>query len=351
MPHVIDYDACQDGYQKKSPHNHPLLLSSRHAQKEKKQMGNILTPTRNIEHKDLAGMLSSLDAECRNCAPTSPLECITRCQVYKLKNELRKLRETMDNPNYIKELFNVLKNQTRLHILNAIVNGRYSVSQLQQELKKTGHSHSQDTINEEYLQPLMAVGLATESRDEYYATTFGGRLTETLGAFPKFAEMLPAHSECYEETLLRALLEGPKTFEEIESLISSKIASRILKRLRSVGLIETPEDRDYIFFFKSKRDPEKETFTDTERKVYDTIADEGISAGKLAKETGLSMRRTYKYLRGLKGKKLVFIRRTPKAYGLTSKGENLASVLAELQQIVDDTWSSSQQVIDSKDNA
>jgi predicted transcriptional regulator len=339
MPHVIDYDACQDREQKKSStSNRVLLRSSRHTPKRrKKQMGNILAPIRNSEHKDLAGMLSSLDAECRNCAPISPLECITRCQVYKLKNELRKLRETMDNPNYIKELFNVLKNQTRLHILNAIVNGRYSVIQLQQELKKTGHSHSQDTINEEYLQPLMAVGLATESRDEYYATTFGGRLTETLGAFPEFAEMLPAHSECYEETLLRALLEGPKTFEEIESLISSKIASRILKRLRSVGLIETPEDRDYIFFFKSKRDPDKETFNETERKVYDTIADEGISAGKLAKETGLSMRRTYKYLRGLKGKKLVFIRRTPKAYGLTSKGENLASVLAELQQIVDDT--------------
>ena len=91
----------------------------------------------------------------------------------------------MDNPNYIKELFNVLKNETRLHILQAIVNGRYSVSRLQQELKKTGHTHSQDTISEEYLRPLMAVGLATEARDEYYATTFGGRLTELLGAFPR----------------------------------------------------------------------------------------------------------------------------------------------------------------------
>jgi DNA-binding HxlR family transcriptional regulator/predicted transcriptional regulator len=318
---------------------------------ENKQMENVLQSTRIGENRDLASMLKTLDAECRNCAPTSPLECITRCQVYKLKNELRKLRETMDNPNYIKELFNVLKNETRLHILKAIGNGRFSVSALQQELKKTGHSHSQDTINEEYLQPLMAVGLATESRDEYYATTFGGRLTNLLCAFPEFAEMLPAHSECYEETLLRALLSGPKTFEEIESLISAKIASRILKRLRSVGLIETPEERDYIFFFKSKRDPSKETFTETERKIYDSLPNEGISAGKLAKETGLSMRRTYKYLRGLKGKKLVFVRRTPKAYGLTCKGEMLATVLQELQQIVDETWSYSQQVINSKDNA
>ena len=63
------------------------------------------------------------------------------------------------------------------------------------------------------------------------------------------------------------------------------------------------------------------------------------------------MRRTYKYLRGLKGKKLVFIRKTPKAYGLTCKGEMLATVLQELQQIVDETWSFSQQVINSNDNA
>jgi DNA-binding HxlR family transcriptional regulator len=307
-------------------------------------MGTLLQQTKTEEKHDLSTMLKTLNAECRNCAPTSPLECINRCQVYKLKNELRNLRETMDNPNYIKELFNTLKNETRLHILKAISEGRYSVSQLQQELKKKGHNHSQDTINEEYLQPLMAVGLATESREEYHVTAFGGRLTESLGAFPEFAGVLPAHSECYEETLLRALIAGPRTFEDIENVISPKIASRILKRLREVGLIETPQERDYIFFFKSKRNPDKETFTTTEQKLYNTIPNEGISAGKLSKKTDLSIRRTYLYLRGLRGKKLVFIRKTPKAYELTSKGERLASVLEELSQIVEETWSFSQQV-------
>ncbi|MDR0372040.1 MAG: hypothetical protein LBI79_00525 [Nitrososphaerota archaeon] len=307
-------------------------------------MGNVLQPTSNCEKLNLTTMLKTLDAECRNCAPTSPLECINHCQAYKLKNELRNLRTAMDQPNYIKELFNVLKNETRLHILYAIVNSRCSVSQLQQVLKKTGHTHSQDTINEEYLQPLMAVGLANESREEYYATHFGGRLTEVLGVFPDFVDVLPAHSECYEEMLLPVLLTGPKTLENIETVLSPKIASRILKRLREVGLIETPEERDYIFFFKSKRDPNKETFSTTERKVYETLPAEGISAGKLAKETGLSMRLIYKYLRGLKGKKLVFVRKTPKAYGLTSKGEQLASVLQQLQWIIDETWNGSQQI-------
>jgi predicted transcriptional regulator len=297
---------------------------------------------------DLAEMLRALDAECRNCAPLTPLACITRCHVWKLKNELRQLRETMDHPDFIKNLFNVLKNETRLHILKAIVKGRYSVSQLQQELKKTGHSHSQDTINEEYLRPLLEVGLVAEAQDQYYATTFGGRLTELLGDFSEFVSVLPAHSECYEETLLHALLSGPKTFEDVETLISSKIASRILKRLKTVGLIETPEDRDYVFFFKSKRNPAKETFSSTERKVYDNIHEEGISAKKLSENTELSLRRTYKYLRGLKGKKLIFTRKTPRAYGLTDKGERLATVLQDLQKLVEEVWDSSEQVVSNE---
>lgn len=309
-------------------------------------MITVLPPIRRTEsNRDISGMLKSLDAECRNCTPITPLECISGCRVYKLKNELRCLRETMDNPNYIKELLNVLKNETRLHILQAIVNGRYSVSQLQRELKQTGHSYSRNNISKEYLRPLMAVGLVAATRDEFYGTTFGARLTELLGRFPEFADKLPAFSECYEESLLQSLLSGPKTFKEINALIPSKAVSRTLKRLRSAGLIETPNERDYIFFFKSKRNSSKDTFTAGERRIYDAIAYLGVSAGKLAKETGFSMRRTYKYLRWLKGKKLVFNRRTPRVYGFTDEGKNLASVLQDLQQIVKDTWYSSQQVM------
>ena len=72
---------------------------------------------------------------------------------------------------------------------------------------------------------------------------------------------------------------------------------------------------------------------------------EGIPAGKLAKETGLCMRRTYRYVRGLKGKKLVFARRIPKVYGLTCKGKKLAFVMRKLQKIVEAAWNSSQQIM------
>jgi predicted transcriptional regulator len=297
-----------------------------------------------IKSNSLAEMLTTLDAECRNCSPLTPLECISRCNVWKMKNELKQLRETMENPNFMKDLFNVLKNNTRLNILKAIVKRRYSVDKLQEELKKAGHSHSRDTINQEYLRPLLDVGLAAEVQEQYYATTFGGKLNELIGDFSEFAAVLPAHSECYEETLLSALLSGPKTFEETEALVSPKVASRILRRLKTASLIETPKERDYVFFFRSKRDPDKETLSSTERKVYDNISEEGIFARKLAEKTGISQRRTYKYLRGLRGKKLVFTRRTPKVYGLTDKGEKLASLLHELQNLVEEIWSSSEQI-------
>lgn len=310
-------------------------------------MGTIQISGRKEENnnQNLAGILKSLEEQCKSCTPTSPLECITRCHVYKLKNELRKLRETLDNPNYVKELLNVLKNNTRIQLLQTIANGKSSVAQLRQILNTPENRYSPQGLSQDYLHPLVNVGLATEGPDEYCITTFGSRVTELLQNFVEFAEILPAKSECYEETLLESLLSGPKTFEDVEALISPKSTSRTLKRLRSAGLIETSDERDYIFFFKTIRDPNKETLSASERKIHSALKTEGISAGNLAKETGVSVRRTYKCLKSLKGKKLVFIRRTPKVYALTGRGQKLALLLQELQLIVEDTWISSQQVM------
>jgi DNA-binding HxlR family transcriptional regulator len=312
---------------------------------------NVLATARSVEkNRDFVAMLRILDDECRKCTPLTPLECISSCKTWKLKNELRRLHKNSENPDFMKDVMNVLKNGTRMHILMMIAQGHYSVRKLQQELRKAGHSHSQDTIVEEYLRPLLEVGLAVEAQDRYYATTFGGRLTELIEGSANIVNFLPAHSECYEETVLKALLSGPKTFEDINGLVSQKIVSRILRRLKTVNLVETPRERAYIFFFRSKRDPAKETFSSTESKVYNGIPDEGISAQKLAEKTGLTTRTTYKYLRGLKGKKLVFTRKMPKTYCLTAKGEKLALLLDELYTLVEETLSSSEQVFKGNEN-
>ena len=312
---------------------------------------NLLAASRSVEkNRDFPVMLKILEEECRKCSPITPLECISRCKTWKLKNELRILHKNIENPDFEKDLMNVLKNDTRLHILMATAKGDYSVRKIQQELRKAGHSLSQDNIIEDYLRPLIEVGLVVEAQDRYHTTTFGGRFTELIGSSVEIVNSLPTHSECYEETVLKALLSGPKTFEDIKGLVSLTKVSRILSRLKKEGLVETPRERAYIFFFRSKRDPSTEKFSSAESKVYNDLPDEGISAQKLAEKTGFALRTTYKRLRGLRGKKIVFARKMPKPYCLTAKGEKLAKLLYALYTLVDETLSSSEQVFRDNEN-
>ena len=292
-------------------------------------------------NRDLVQILRELNEECQNCAPLTPITCITRCKTWKLKNELRKLSTKMNSPKYMNNLLNVLKNETRLHILQKSARKTYSLNEIQKELRRGGYSHSRDTLNQEYLRPLVEVGVLAEGQDQYYATIFGNNITTILNDFPDFANVLPAHSECHEEKLLRYLLEGPKTFQGIDKLLTPAIASRILKRLKKENLITTPKEREYVFFFKTKRDPRKEILSLTEFNVYNSIPSKGFPVKKIAIKTNLSVRRVYKYLRGLKGKKLVFTRKSPRTYELTEKGNKLAIILKDLMNLVESTWDSS----------
>jgi predicted transcriptional regulator len=299
----------------------------------------VLLPPKTQSGQGTFENLKTLEDMCRHCTPITPVQCISLCRFYKLKNELRNLRTLMTNPNYATDFFDVLKNQNRLHVFQAIVNGRCTLDKIQGELKKTGAQQSQYTISNEYIQPLITIGLVTESLGKYNATTFGVRISELLEGFEGFVEKLPPQSECHEESLLQMLISGPKTCEEIKQVISPTIASRIVKRLATSGLINLPTERNYIFFHKSKRDPAREELTDSAMKVYKAIPDEGVAADKLAKLVGLSQRRTYKHIRHLKGKKLVFVRNIPRTYSLTEDGQKLATTLQNLSLKVEETWS------------
>ncbi|MBK5134077.1 hypothetical protein JJE00_06585 [Candidatus Bathyarchaeota archaeon] len=84
-----------------------------------------------------------------------------------------------------------------------------------------------------------------------------------------------------------------------------------------------------------------------EQSVYQSIPSIGFPVKKIAKKAQLSVRRVYKYLRGLKGKKLVFTRKTPKKYELTGKGKKLASILKNLTDLVKNTRDSSVEIINN----
>lgn len=90
------------------------------------------------EKCDLTEAFRTLDAECRKCAPLTPLKCITRCDVWRLKNEFRKLRKLMEKPNFMKELCNTLKNEKRLQIPKTIASEDYCVDQHGHDFRELG---------------------------------------------------------------------------------------------------------------------------------------------------------------------------------------------------------------------
>ena len=290
------------------------------------------------DHRGASENLKNLEDMCQHCSPITPMQCLSICRFYKLKNELRNLRNILDNPNYAVDFFNVLKNQTRFRVFQIIANGRCTLVKVQQELKNIGTKHSLYSISDDYIQPLITVGLVTESLGKYSATLFGLSIADLLDGFDEFIQKLPVQSECYEETLLQLLLSGSKSRHEIQQVLSPIVASRILKRLASADLINLPADRNYVFFHKSKRDPTLETLTNSEIKVYQAIPAEGVSADKLANIVGLSQRRIYNHIRHLKGKKLVFTRKIPITYNLTRDGQKIALILHNLSKKVEETW-------------
>jgi predicted transcriptional regulator len=286
---------------------------------------------------------------CNECHPLTIATCITNCRVWKQKNEFRKLYEKMKNPKFLANLLNTLKNRRRLQILKILSKNRHSMDKLQQELKTLGYNHSQQTIAEEYVKPLTAVGLVEEDQQNYYLTALGHKMSELIENFFDAENALPAYSECYEETALGMLLDMSKTYKEFETVIPPKSVARVLSRLQKAKLVETTKENDYIFYFRTKRNPNIVKFSPTERKVYENIPMQGISAQKLAEKTHVSLRRTYKYLRRLRGKKAVFTRKKPKSYTLTTKGLQIAEVLKKIRNLALETLATASHVVNDHD--
>jgi len=281
----------------------------------------------------LADLVKVIEKTCQNCEPLTPITCISGCKTWKLKNQLRKLHEKTKNPDFMTNLLNTLKNKRRVQLLEVISKQNHSIAQLQQELRELGFCHSQQTVVEEYVKPLITVGLVEEHQNMYYATVFGHNISYLMRGFHDLEDILSPHSECYEEITLHALMKGPRTYEKLKEIIPEKSVARVLSRLQKASLAKTSIEKDYIFFFRTKRDPTVSDFSPTEKRVYERIPEEGISARKLAREAGISLRRTYKYLRRLKGKKLVFPRRRPASYSITSRGAEIGTMLEAMHSL------------------
>jgi len=259
--------------------------------------------------------------------------CVERCEVWRVKHEILETRRVMNESNHRHQLLNVLKNRRRWRTLEALCEKSRSVKELQRDLRQRGFRHSRRTTVEAYLKPMMRVGLIRGDGVRFKVTFYGRKIHDQLAGlgWRSLSSMLPIHSCCYEEVVLKEL-DKPKTFNELASHVPPKSLSRILMRLRARGLVAKSLRTDYVFYHRVKGKP-KPRLSPTERRVFDAIPQAGIPVRQLSKIVGINLRRTYKYLRRLREKKLVVALKASRTYELTVQGREILKVLDEMEKL------------------
>lgn len=281
---------------------------------------------------ELVEILKQSDRVCQYCHLISPMICIEHCEIWRTKNDFLEMNEMLYAEDHLIDLLNAVKNVRRQKVMEALSKRPRSIKGLQVYLKSRGYYHSRHTVTREYVKPLVKVGVLKKDGDKYRLTLYGQKLRDVLDKFD-VENPLPPHSCCYEEILLKKLKDGPKSYANLAESLTQKSLSRPLKRLIENGLVTKSMSLDYVFYLRTKRVPKK-TFSPTEKKIYESIKEFGISAPDLSEKVGINLRRTYKYLRRLSNRRLVFTQKKPRTFQLTPSGIELANFLEETANLV-----------------
>jgi predicted transcriptional regulator len=283
---------------------------------------------------ELVEILKQADSICRYCGPISPMTCVERCEIWRAKNECLEMNRVLCADDHVHDLLNAAKNVRRQKVIEALSERPCSIKGVQEYLKSKGYYHSQHTIASEYIEPLTKAGIVKRENVKYRLTLYGQKFREILKRF-SYENPLPPHSRCYEEIVLKKLKDGPKTYAKLVDPLTQRSLSRSLKRLLEKGLVSKSKSPHYVFYFRTKKVPKK-PFSPTEKKVYEAIPEAGTSPRALSEKIGINLRRTYKYLRRLRKRRLVFTRKKPKTYELTPSGTKLTNFLEEIVNLVSD---------------
>jgi len=301
--------------------------------KSRKLVGDSLWLSRKMvdDGCTLGQTLQVMEELCKSCSVVSPMSCVDQCETWKVKKELRETNEVLSRDDHGLKLLNAIKNQRRLTLLGVIFGGSFSTSGLQKKLRSSGFCHSQKTVCE-YLKPLLKAGLVKDSGDRFSLTLYGRKVFDAIVKHG-FVGHLPVRSGGNEEEILKRLLDGAKTRKELLKVVSAKSLSRTLRRLKECKLIGNNFPSNRVFYFRTKRALSLERLSQTQKRICELIPRVGISARDLSEVAGINLRRTYKYLRSLRGKKLVFRRNVPVRYELTVEGRAAAEFLEEVAGI------------------
>ena len=290
------------------------------------------------EAKSLADVLMRAKDHCKDCKVTSPIVCMERCDVWRVKHEIHETEKIVSQTDHERLLFNALKNRRRLKNLEVLCQRSSSLKELQRALRESGFSHSRRTIVEAYLTPMLKAGLVKEEGGGFKVTFYGRKVHELLAGLSFGSDplsLLPFHSCCYEETVLKELAK-PRTFNELATRVPKKSLSRILMRLRVKGLLVKSPRSDYVYYHCIKGKP-RVKLSPTEKRVFEAIPQAGIPIRQLYQVVGINLRRTYKYLRRLREKKLVFAIKISRTYELTAVGREIVNRLNEIENLAAST--------------
>jgi len=259
--------------------------------------------------------LKQAENSCKTCKTSSPIVCVERCDIWRLKNEILSTRQKASEKGHVAQLLNAVKNPRRRRLLDMLCEHPSNLTELQTRLKSEGFYHSKGTIDNAYVKPLINTGLVREDGGLFRVTFYGRKVDESLHGV-EWEKPLPIHSCCYEEIVVEELAQAPKNFNQLAEKVPRKSLSRILMRLRTEGILQLEKmHEDYVFYTKAKGKLGS-ILSPTEKRIFDILPTQGVAAHQLSKEAGISLRRTYK---------------------LTDKGREIARVLRHVSNLASST--------------
>ncbi len=266
-------------------------------------------------------VLRDITETCESCRPLNPIMCVESCPIWTLKREYRDaLKDLAEKPS-LTDLLRLSKNERRLIILERLNEKPSTVEELRERLKNAGHSHSLNNLYRHYVKPLADVSFIKE-QNGVYAITIKGKSIFNLLTTSEIAK-LSTDTQGYDELILKTLLSGPKTYEDLREVVPNGSLRRSLRRLQKNTFVVKPTLNGRIFYYATKKRPTRK-LSPTEMKIFKALPSEGLSAKDISEKVGISMRRVYKYLKQLKYKRHVRREEKTAVYRLTDAGKSLA---------------------------
>jgi predicted transcriptional regulator len=144
---------------------------------------------------------------------------------------------------------------------------------------------------------------------------------------------LRIHFKEYDEKILRTLLVGSKSLDQLAEILPKTLLYRSLNRLENRGLITKSTLSGRIFYFATKKRPTKK-LAPTEMKLFKALTREELSVRDLSERVGISVGRVYELLRRLRLKRHVKKEKKFTSYRLTDTGKSLAQSLNILNNLI-----------------